>query len=99
MNIASLLTGDIGAIGGQLASNMLQNVLSGNSAFSKIMGKLEDGSQVNINEMNLSQEELNKLNEVREFAMNKGLSEIEVMLDGNKFVMDVKHNSLTAVVS
>ena len=99
MNIASLLTGDIGAIGGQLASNMLQNVLSGNSAFSKILGNLEDGSAVDINEMNLSQEELNKLNEVREFAMNKGLSKIEVMIDGNKFVMDVKHNSLTAVVS
>lgn len=99
MNIAGLLAGDIvGEVGMKAASTLLQKVFNGNSNFASILGNNSNAS-INIEEMDLSKEEEVELNKIRELAMNKGLAEIEVEIAGSKFSLNVKENSLTALVS
>jgi hypothetical protein len=54
---------------------------------------------MNIEDMNLSKAEETELQKIRELAMNKGLHDIEVQIEGSKFKLNVKENTLTAVVS
>ena len=101
MNIASLLAGDmLTEVGMTAASKLLQGVVKNNSAFSSILGNMSGSHQtLNIDDLDLSKEEEAELTKIRELAMNKGLTEIEVMIDGSKFNLNVKDNTLTALVS
>ena len=101
MNIASLLAGDVlGEVGMQAASKLLEGVIKGNSNFSSIIDNLGNGdAKLDINDLNLSKEEELELDKIRALAMERGLSEIEVMIDGSEFKLDVKENTLTALVS
>jgi CRISPR/Cas system CSM-associated protein Csm3 (group 7 of RAMP superfamily) len=101
MNIAGLLAGDmIGKVGMNAASKLLQGVFKGNSNFAALLGdKTNSSNKVQIDDMNLSKEEELELNKIRELAMNKGLTDIEVIIDGSKFNLNVKENSLSALVS
>lgn len=99
MNIAGLLAGDlVGEVGMKAASTLLQKVFKGNSNFASILSNNQESS-INIEDMDLSKEEEAELSKIRELAMNKGLSDIEVQIDGSKFNLSVKENSLTALVS
>jgi hypothetical protein len=101
MNIAALLAGDMVAdVGMKAASTLLQKAFNNNSGFSSILGNLgQSSNSMNIEEMNLSKAEETELQKIRELAMNKGLTDIEVQIDGSKFKLNVKENTLTAVVS
>ncbi len=101
MNIAALLTGDvIGGAGMELASSMLKGVFRDGSSFSGILDNLSGSSnKVKVDDLDLSAKEINELNNIREFAMNKGLKDIKVEIDGRQFSLNVKDNSLIALVS
>jgi hypothetical protein len=101
MNIASLLAGDmVTELGMQAASKLFQGVMKNNSNFSSILDKLPGTDKtINIEDLDLSKEEEAELTKIRELAMNKGLTDIEVMIDGSKFNLNVKESTLTAVVS
>jgi len=101
MNIAALLAGDVlGEAGMKVASSVLKNVLKNNSSFSSLLNNFGSNSQaISIEDMNLSPKEELELAKIREIAMNKGLTEITIEVDGSKFNLNVKDNTLTALVS
>lgn len=101
MNMIGLLAGDLIAdVGMSAASKLLEGVFKGNSNFSSLLSNVTDSTEeLKIDELNLSKEEELELTKIRELAMNKGLTDIEVMIDGSKFNLNVKENTLTALVS
>jgi hypothetical protein len=101
MNIAALLAGEMVAdVGMNAASKLLQGMFKGNSNFSSLLGNITNSSnEIKIDDMNLSKEEELELTKIRELAMNKGLADIEIEIDGSKFKLNVKENTLTALVS
>ena len=104
MNIAALLAGDaLAELGTRAATTVINNVVNKKSPFAGILNAdlhgSNSGSELRIEELNLSKEEENELEKLREFAMSKGLSEIEITIEGSKFNLNVKENTLTAVIS
>lgn len=100
MNVASLFVGDIlGEIGTKTASHLIQSVLKNNSNFSSIFNNLQNSSSaVQVEDLDLSKNEMLELNKIRELAMERGLENMEIMIEGSKFNFDIKDNTLTAVI-
>lgn len=103
MNYLGLLAGDVaGTIGTKIAQELIQAVTpaikSGGKEFFDIFQKNIDTEKLNLQDLNLDQEEKSSIMELRNLAIENGLSKFEIEINGNKYQMHTKDLSLTPVV-
>lgn len=101
MNIAALMAGDLVTnYGSKLINNIVSKVFDKQSDFSSLLNTQNSSPQgIKIEDLNLTKEEEIEINQIREFAMARGLSEIEFEMDGIRLKLNVQSNTLTPNVN
>ncbi|MCE2928651.1 MAG: hypothetical protein LW817_03355 [Candidatus Caenarcaniphilales bacterium] len=99
MNVLSMLAGDIiGTLGNHFASNLMQQISPlANSGFMNILQSKETSS-LKISDLNLSNDELQDVLELRKLAVDNGLDSIEIEIHGQRYDMKTEDLSIVPVV-
>lgn len=103
MNVLGLMAGDIvGTVGTEIASRVINKLMPSNApkfldAFKE--KTFNDTQKLSIDDMNLSREEEVALAEMRDYAASKGMSSLEVEIQGKHYQLNTKDMSLVPVLS
>lgn len=112
MNIIGLLAGELVETATKVAINKFSEkykaketgnyshwLASATSKFDEILNsKIQAGSDLNINDLELDPEQVNNVLELRELAINKGLKTFEAEINGTKFKVNTVSLDITPIV-
>jgi hypothetical protein len=99
MNLSALLFGEkLQELGIKTASNLIGKAVSNNKQFANIFANSKSKT-IHIEDLDLSREEEIEIHKITEMAMNKGLEKIDIEIRSINYSLNIKDNSLTALVS
>lgn len=103
MNLLGLMAGDIvGTVGTEIASKVIDKLMPSNSPkFLDVFKEktFSDAQKLSVEDLNLSREEEVALAEMRDYAAKKGMSSLEVEIQGRHYQLNTKDMSLVPVLS
>ena len=103
MNVLGLMAGDIvGTIGTELASKVIDKLMPSKSpkfldAFKQ--QTFNEAQKLNVEDLNLSKDEELALANMQEYAQSKGMTSLEVEIQGKHYQLNTKDMSLIPILS
>lgn len=100
MNLISLFSGDIVATATQeIGSRFIHSLMSSNvPKFLDNLKQAEENRKLSIADFDLSQIEEKSLTLMRETAMARGMESLEVEINGQRYLMEVKDFSFVPIL-
>ena len=103
MNLLGLMTGDIvGTVGTELAGKFIDKLMPSNAP--KFLDALrnktsKEAGKLSAEDLNLSRDEELALIELKDYANKKGLSSVEVEIQGKHYQLSTNDMSLVPILS
>lgn len=103
MNFLSLMAGDIvGTVGTEIAERVIDKLMPSKAPkFLDVMKNetYKEAEKLTIEDLNLSREEEISLMQIRDYAQRKGMSSLEVEIQGKHYNLNTRDMSLVPILS
>ncbi len=100
MNVVGLLAGNIvGGAAEGIADKFIKNLMPSNAPrFLDALKEYRGNDKLGINDLDLSREEEQSILEMRNTAQQKGIANLEIEINGKRYLMDTRDVSFVPMV-